>query len=53
MNYPKVLFCFFIVSFFIIGQKEVLLQEKDKDAFKVQTEQFADLAILRYRIPGF
>ena len=54
MNYPKVLFCFFIVSFFIIGQKEVFLQEKNKAAeFKVQTEQFADLAILRYRVPGF
>ncbi len=30
------------------------MQEKDKPAeFKVQTEQFADLAVLRYRIPGF
>ena len=25
----------------------------DLDNFKYQTEQFADLAILRYQIPGF
>ena len=25
----------------------------DLDSFKYQTEQFADLAILRYQIPGF
>ena len=54
MNYIKPIFCLFFVSFLFIGQKEVYLQEKDKPAeFKVQTEQFADLAILRYRIPGF
>lgn len=54
MNYIKPIFCLFFVSFLFIGQKEVYLQEKDKPAeFKVQTEQFADLAVLRYRIPGF
>jgi len=30
--------------------KENMTDDKD---FKVQTEQFADLAILRYRVPGF
>lgn len=54
MNFIKPIFCLFFVSFLFIGQKEVYLQEKDKPAeFKVQTEQFADLAVLRYRIPGF
>jgi dipeptidyl-peptidase-3 len=54
VNYIKPIFCLFFVSFLFIGQKEVYLQEKDKPAeFKVQTEQFADLAVLRYRIPGF
>lgn len=27
--------------------------KKDQDNFKYQTEQFADLAILRYKVPGF
>lgn len=44
----------FLIIFSGCGQKEDTspTMTEDKD-FKVQTEQFADLAILRYRIPGF
>lgn len=34
-------------------QKKQTTEEPKKDDFQYQTEQFADLSILRYRIPGF
>ncbi len=33
--------------------KDAKKDKKDKDDFKWQTEQFADLKIIRYQIPGF
>lgn len=44
----------FLIIFSGCGQKEDTQPNMTDDKnFKVQTEQFADLAILRYRVPGF
>jgi len=29
------------------------MNQNNNDNFKIQTEQFADIRILRYRVPGF
>ncbi|MEO8398436.1 MAG: dihydrofolate reductase [Ignavibacteriaceae bacterium] len=46
----------FLVLILIIGcnkQKEEKVEMPKNEKFKYQTEQFADLAILRYQVPGF
>lgn len=57
MNIIKITVFLFIALFMAsCGQKEDNQNSMDlnkEQAFKYQTEQFADLAILRYRVPGF
>ncbi|HEY6906690.1 MAG TPA: dihydrofolate reductase [Ignavibacteriaceae bacterium] len=57
MNMIKITVFLFIALFMAsCGQKEDNQNSMDlnkEQAFKYQTEQFADLAILRYRVPGF
>ncbi|MGE5859677.1 MAG: dipeptidyl-peptidase 3 family protein, partial [Ignavibacteria bacterium] len=44
-----------LLSFVLLSSclKENPQMKKDEDKFTYQTEQFADLAILRYKVPGF
>ncbi len=53
----KLLFLPFLILLLTVGcntkNEENSDMNRDKDNFKYQTEQFADLAILRYKVPGF
>jgi dipeptidyl-peptidase-3 len=53
MKYLKYLFIFFIFLLISCNNKENGESMNLNDNFKYQTEQFADIAILRYQVPGF
>jgi len=58
MKISKTFLFISLLSFLLVGcksdkEKTADMNEDEKEDFKFQTEQFADLAILRYQVPGF
>ena len=54
MKFTNLLFIGMIMVFFAsCGNKKEARNNEVKDTFKYKTEQFADVKILRYQVPGF